>query len=140
MRRWEGGKVGSGEVWKWGNVEVWKCENVEMGEWGSREIALSDFVIQDFKVVLQCMEDVYNPYFLRILNYAKDDKIVAHRISAVAHATEDWITTEFMRRRENLKVCIALFNPVCKPCRRLLIFKFVGDVLEGIEQVGVGRR
>ncbi len=107
---------------------------------GEGEIALSDFVIQNFKVVLQCVEDVYNPHFLRNLNLEKDAKIVAHRLSAVTHATEDRITAELMRAGEILKVCVALFNPVCKFCRRLLIFEFVGDVLEGIEQVGVGRR
>ena len=53
---------------------------------GEGEIALSDFVIQNFKVVLQCVEDVYNPHFLRNLNYAKDDKIVAHRISAATYS------------------------------------------------------
>ena len=83
------------------------------------------------------MDDAHFP---RILDDAEDDKIVTNLASAIAHAAEDWIAAELMRGRKLFKVCVGLSDSIRKRLRRLLVFKFVGDILEGVEQVGVGRR
>jgi hypothetical protein len=84
------------------------------------------------------MEDVQDPHFLRLFNDAKDDKVVTDWISAIPHASEDGVTTKFMCGEKSLKVCIAPFNAVRKSCRSLWIPQFVGDVIERVEQVGIG--
>ena len=71
-----------------------------------------------------------NPHFPRFFNDAKDDKVVADRISAISHASEDGITAKFMCGGKFLKVCIAPFNTVREFCRSLWIRQLVGNVIK----------
>ena len=82
-----------------------------------------------------------NPHFPHFFNDAKDDKVVADRISAIPHASEDGITAKFMCGGKFLKIRIAPFNTVRKLCRSLWIHQFVGDVIEwGLKRIVTGMK
>ena len=79
------------------------------------------------------MKDVQYAHLLHFFYYAKDNKVIAYGVSAIACPSENWIAAKFMCSREFFKVCVAFFNAIRKICRGLRVFKLKGDIFERIE-------
>ena len=97
------------------------------------------FVLQGREIVLHRMEDMHDTDFFFVLKDAEYDKVVAYGIAAVAHAGEDGIATKFVGGGKLPKRIAASLHAIGEFCRRQRVLKFVCDVLEGVEKVGVGR-
>ena len=85
------------------------------------------------------MEDMHNANFVAFFYYAKDYKIVANGIATIAKPSQHGVSAKFMRGGQFFEVCVAFVYAISQFRRRLRVLKFIGDILEGIEQIGIGR-